>query len=54
MAIDYTRLTQDASAVEILEAVSKLKSKKEKISLLQRYGDRSDFMAVLRGAYASG
>ena len=45
MAIDYTRLTQDASAVEILEAVSKLKSKKEKISLLQRYGDRSDFMA---------
>lgn len=52
MAIDYTRLTQDASAVEILEAVSKLKSKKEKISLLQRYGYRSDFMAVLRGAYA--
>ena len=30
MAIDYSRLTSDASAAEILEAASKLKSKKEK------------------------
>ena len=53
MAIDYTRLTQDASVVEILETVSKLKNKKEKISLLQKYEQRADFMAILRGAYAN-
>ena len=52
MAIDYSRLTQDASAAEILEATSKLKSKKEKIELLQRFGNRADFMYILRGAYA--
>jgi len=53
MAIDYSRLTQDASAAEILEATSKLKSKKEKIELLQKYGQRADFMYILRGAYAN-
>ena len=53
MAIDYSKLTQDASAAEILEAASKLKSKKEKIELLQKYGQRADFMYVLRGAYAN-
>ena len=53
MAIDYSKLTQDASAAEILEAASKLKSKKEKIELLQKYGNRADFMYVLRGAYAN-
>ena len=52
MTIDYSRLTDDASAAEILEAASKLKSKKEKIELLQKYGNRADFMYVLRGAYA--
>ena len=53
MAIDYSRLTTDASAAEILEAASKLKTKKEKIELLQKYGQRADFMYVLRGAYAN-
>ena len=53
MAIDYSKLTNDASAAEILEAASKLKSKKEKIELLQKYGQRADFMYVLRGAYAN-
>ena len=53
MAIDYSKLTQDASAAEILEAASKLKSKKEKIELLQKYGQRADFMYILRGAYAN-
>ena len=52
MAIDYSRLTNDASAAEILEAASKLKTKKEKIELLQKYGNRADFMYVLRVAYA--
>ncbi len=52
MAIDYSRLTQDASVVEILSTISKLKSKKDKIELLQRYEKRLDFMSVLRGAYA--
>jgi len=52
MAIDYSRLTNDASAAEILEAASKLKTKKEKIELLQKYENRADFMYVLRGAYA--
>ena len=51
--IDYSRLTNDASAVEILTAATKLKTKKEKIALLQRYESRGDFMAVLRGAYAN-
>ena len=31
MAIDYSRLTSDASPVEILTAASKLKTKKDKI-----------------------
>ena len=53
MAIDYSKLTNDASAAEILEAASKLKSKKEKIELLQKYGNRADFMYILRGAYAN-
>jgi len=53
MTIDYTRLTQDAAVVEILSAAEKLKTKKEKIELLQRYSNRADFMAVLRGAYAN-
>ena len=52
MAIDYSRLPSDASPVEILSAASKLKTKKEKIDMLQRYEGRADFMAVLRGAYA--
>ena len=52
MAIDYSRLPSDASPVEILTAASKLKTKKEKIEMLQRYESRADFMAVLRGAYA--
>ena len=52
MAIDYSRLPNDASAAEILEAVSKKKTKKEKIALLQKYSNRADFMYVLRGAYA--
>ncbi len=50
--IDYSRLTQDASVVEILSAVSKIKTKKEKIEVLQKYRARADFMHVLRGAYA--
>ena len=53
MAIDYSKLTNDASAAEILEAASKLKSKKEKIELLQKYGQRADCMYILRGAYAN-
>ena len=53
MAIDYSRLTSDASPVEILTAASKLKTKKDKIELLQRYGSRADFMYILRGAFAS-
>ena len=52
MAIDYSSLPSDASPVEILTAASKLKTKKEKIEMLQRYESRADFMAVLRGAYA--
>lgn len=50
--IDYSRLTNDASVVEILSLAEKLKTKKEKIAVLQRFESRSDFMAVLRGAYA--
>ena len=53
MAVDYSRLTNDASPVEILEATSKLKTKKEKIEMLQRFGQRADFMYILRGAFAS-
>ena len=52
MAVDYSRLTNDASPVEILEATSKLKTKKEKIEMLQRFGQRADFMYILRGAFA--
>ena len=52
MAIDYSRLPSDASPVEILTAASKLKTKKDKIELLQKYGQRADFMYILRGAYA--
>jgi len=52
MAIDYSRLPSDASTVEILTAVSKLKTKKEKIQMLQAFESRADFMYVLRGAYA--
>ena len=52
MAVDYSKLTQDASCVEILEAASKLKNKKDKIEMLQRYGQRADFMYILRGAFA--
>lgn len=52
MAVDYSRLTNDASPVEILEATSKLKSKKDKINMLQRFGGRADFMYILRGAFA--
>ena len=53
MAVDYSRLTNDASPVEILEATSNLKTKKEKIEMLQRFGQRADFMYILRGAFAS-
>ncbi len=53
MAIDYSRLPSDASPVEILSTASKLKTKKEKIELLQKYGNRADFMYILRGAYAA-
>ena len=52
MAIDYSRLPSDASAVEILSAAMALKTKKEKIELLRKYGERADFMYILRGAYA--
>ena len=52
MAVDYSRLTNDASPVEILEATEKLKTKKEKIEMLQRFGQRADFMYILRGAFA--
>ena len=52
MAIDYSRLTNDASPVEILEAASKLKTKKDKIEMLQTLGQRADFMYILRGAYS--
>mgnify|MGYP003324574797 FL=1 len=53
MAIDYSRLPSDASAVEILSAAVALKTKKEKIELLRKYGERADFMYILRGAYAA-
>ena len=53
MTIDYSTLTNDASAAEILDAASKLKTKKEKIKLLQKYESRADFMYILRGAYAN-
>ena len=53
MAIDYSRLPSDASAAEILTAASKLKTKKEKIEMLQAFETRPDFMYVLRGAYAN-
>ena len=53
MAIDYSRLPSDASAVEILSTAASLKSKKEKIEVLQKFGDRADFMYILRGAYAA-
>jgi len=53
MTIDYSTLTNDASAAEILDAASKLKTKKEKIELLQKYESRADFMYILRGAYAN-
>ena len=53
MAIDYSRLPSDASAAEILTAASKLKTKKEKIEMLQAFESRPDFMYVLRGAYAN-
>tara|TARA_B100000287_G_scaffold150041_1_gene141788 strand:- start:1244 stop:1720 length:477 start_codon:yes stop_codon:yes gene_type:complete len=52
MAIDYSRLPSDASPVEILTAVSKLKTKKEKIELLRQYENHPGFMHILRGAYA--
>lgn len=53
MAIDYSRLPSDASAVEILSTAASMKSKKEKIEVLQKFGDRADFMYILRGAYAA-
>jgi len=52
MAIDYSRLPSDASPVEILDAASKLKTKKEKVEMLQKFGGRADFMYILRGAFA--
>ena len=52
MAIDYSRLTSDASPVEILSTASKLKTQKEKIELLQKFKNHPRFMHILRGAYA--
>ena len=45
-------MTNDASVAEILSEASKLKAKKDKIEFLRIYGNRPDFMYILRGAYA--
>ena len=46
-------MPNDASVAEILSEASKLKAKKDKIEFLRIYGDREDFMYILRGAYAN-
>ena len=46
------QMPQDAGVAEILSEASKLKAKKDKIEFLRIYGNRPDFMYVLRGAYA--
>ena len=45
-------MPNDAGVAEILSEASKLKAKKDKIEFLRIYGDRPDFMYILRGAYA--
>ena len=45
-------MPNDASVAEILSEASKLKAKKDKIEFLRIYGNRPDFMYILRGAYA--
>ena len=46
-------MPNDAGVAEILSEASKLKAKKDKIEFLRIYGDREDFMYILRGAYAN-
>ena len=46
-------MPRDASVAEIFSEASKLKAKKDKIEFLRIYGDREDFMYILRGAYAN-
>ncbi len=50
--MDKNNLPNDASVAEILSEASKIKGKKDKIDFLRDYGNRPDFMYVLRGAYA--
>ena len=45
-------MPRDASVAEIFSEASKLKAKKDKIEFLRIYGNRPDFMYILRGAYA--
>ena len=47
------QMPQDAGVAEILSEASKLKAKKDKIEFLRIYGNRPDFMYILRGAYAN-
>ena len=47
------QMPNDAGVAEILSEASKLKAKKDKIEFLRIYGDREDFMYILRGAYAN-
>ena len=47
------QIPNDARVAEILSEASKLKAKKDKIEFLRIYGDREDFMYILRGAYAN-
>ena len=46
------QMPNDAGVAEILSEASKLKAKKDKIEFLRTYGNRPDFMYILRGAYA--
>ena len=46
------KMPNDAGVAEILSEASKLKAKKDKIEFLRIYGNRPDFMYILRGAYA--
>ena len=46
------QMPNDAGVAEILSEASKLKAKKDKIEFLRIYGNRPDFMYILRGAYA--
>ena len=47
------QMPNDAGVAEILSEASKLKAKKDKIEFLRIYGNRPDFMYILRGAYAN-